>query len=393
VELSALFDNVQEASRSALGTGLERTVSTAAQLIARARATVDQALQEVQLRFQAEVAQAHHIDVKARESAEGALERYASRHAPPGSAWRVHLSGEPEGYAAQVTMVTPYALCAVFSAAVPPDHLLSRPRRAGDFVSALEVHLPREAGWLSRRVEVSPVRLEKLFVSEVHLGPELVMIRLTKTSVGGAGYEARVESREGAVRATMVELPESGEPGPVEPVVVTGEDEARLLALVEQIAACVRQLVGVRRRLLSGELSGQALGELDSPRAIADALIADMAPTVREISRRSGAPGELVLRRDQGEGRREETYCTHAELIDKILVLPPDLRAAFAPLDLSGPAAEIPASSGTALSSRAPVVAGAPPTGSGEALPSGPPPPPSRRPPSVPPPGSSPPAA
>ena len=39
-----------------------------------------------------------------------------------------------------------------------------------------------------------------------------------------------------------------------------------------------------------------------------------LAPVVQEIARRSGAPGELVLRRDLGEGRREEIYITKAEL-------------------------------------------------------------------------------
>jgi hypothetical protein len=75
-----------------------------------------------------------------------------------------------------------------------------------------------------------------------------------------------------------------------------------------------------------------------------------MAPTVVEISRRSGAPGELVLRRNLGEGRREETYSTHTELLEKILVLPPDLRAVFAPLKLSGPAgAALPPANGGSL--------------------------------------------
>ena len=42
-----------------------------------------------------------------------------------------------------------------------------------------------------------------------------------------------------------------------------------------------------------------------------------------------------MVRRTLSEGRREETYCTHTELLDKILVLPPDLRVAFSALHLS----------------------------------------------------------
>ena len=72
---------------------------------------------------------------------------------------------------------------------------------------------------------------------------------------------------------------------------------------------------------------------------MAERLIGHLAPVVMEISRRSGAPGELVLRRDVGDGRREEMYVTKAELWQKLLVLPPERRVAFGALGLSEPAA------------------------------------------------------
>jgi hypothetical protein len=59
---------------------------------------------------------------------------------------------------------------------------------------------------------------------------------------------------------------------------------------------------------------------------------------ITEIARRSGAPGELVLRRDVAGGRREEMYVTYAELNDKISVLPPERRIAFDVLGLREPA-------------------------------------------------------
>ena len=59
-----------------------------------------------------------------------------------------------------------------------------------------------------------------------------------------------------------------------------------------------------------------------------------LAPIVQEIARRSGAPGELVLRRDVGEGRREEIYITKAELHEKVMSLPHTLRGVFDPFEL-----------------------------------------------------------
>jgi hypothetical protein len=95
-------------------------------------------------------------------------------------------------------------------------------------------------------------------------------------------------------------------------------------------------LMHLRQRMVSASFNGRPLLELDAPRVVAEALVNHMAPVISEISRRSGAPGELVLRRNLGEGRREETYCTHAELLEKIMILPPDMRGVFSSLHLAG---------------------------------------------------------
>jgi hypothetical protein len=67
---------------------------------------------------------------------------------------------------------------------------------------------------------------------------------------------------------------------------------------------------------------------------VAELLIAHVGPELREIAKRSGAPGELVLRREAGGGRREEMYVTSADLLRRVQVLPPDRRAVFTPLGL-----------------------------------------------------------
>ena len=66
--------------------------------------------------------------------------------------------------------------------------------------------------------------------------------------------------------------------------------------------------------MTTATFDGKPLREIEEPAAIATKLINVLAPMVQEIARRSGAPGELVLRRDLGEGRREEIYITKAEL-------------------------------------------------------------------------------
>ena len=66
-------------------------------------------------------------------------------------------------------------------------------------------------------------------------------------------------------------------------------------------------------------------------------MVGDVAPVVLEIARRSGAPGELVLRREVAAWRREEVYVTAAELNDRVASLPVSLRHVFAPLGVADP--------------------------------------------------------
>src|SRR5690606_34728688 len=118
------------------------------------------------------------------------------------------------------------------------------------------------------------------------------------------------------------------------PQVLQGNDQATVLSLWQGVVQSAVDLMHLRQRMVSASFNGRPLLELDAPHAVAEALVGHMAPTIAEISRRSGAPGELVLRRNLGEGRREETYCTHAELLEKIMILPPDLRGVFSELKL-----------------------------------------------------------
>ena len=87
--------------------------------------------------------------------------------------------------------------------------------------------------------------------------------------------------------------------------------------------------------MTGGTFDGKPIRDVDEPEAIFRKMVAVLAPIVREIAKRSGAPGELVLRRDLGEGRREEIYITKAELHEKVLALPPSVRPAFDAFDLS----------------------------------------------------------
>jgi hypothetical protein len=334
-ELNALLERVQSAAARPIAEGMETAVRAATQIAGGARNVVEGAVRELESQLQVGVGQAGHIADKARETSASAIEQFLERHTPPESRLCLQLTANPEANVGHVTLVAPYGVSAVFGVAIPPAHAWARPRRVGDLMAHVEIQMPKEAGFLSKRVEMAPLRLERLFISDVTFAERSGVLRLRRGAGIGAGYEVRIELETG-VRISVCPVREDGSVEEQQPLVLQGDDQETLLSLWQRVVESAVDLMHVRQRMVSAAFNGRPLLELDAPRLVAEALVNHMAPVVSEISRRSGAPGELVLRRNLGEGRREETYCTHAELLEKILILPPDLRVVFSALHLAG---------------------------------------------------------
>lgn len=284
-----------------------------------------------------EISHTHNIVGRSTELARRAVESFLSRYDVPGTevALTWAAAGEHD-YAGQVSLQTPFGLVAGFSLGIPADHPWARPRRVQDVAPGLEIHFPQQSGWLSKRVEMAPVKLDKMFVSSVRLDAACVEFRLRKGVSSGTGYRVVVDLH-GQHEVALSHLAEDGTPDGDPSLALDGEDSAEMLRLAQGIIASADGLRRLRRSMVSVELDGKPLEDIDWPRAVAERLIGCLAPVVKELARRSGAPGELVLRRDVGGGRREEVYVTQAELYEKLLVLPPERRKPFEPLGLCEP--------------------------------------------------------
>jgi hypothetical protein len=284
--------------------------------------------------------QASHIrNILSRsgESAQRALEGFLLRHDLPGSELSLSWSSAGEqSYAATVTVTTPFGIQAVFNLAIPPDHLWSRSRRVTELSPGLEVHFPQQSGWLSKRVEMAPLKLDRLFLSVVKLDATSAEFRLRKSPSSGAGYRV-VMSLHDECRVVIQPLADDGVPDGAEPLTLDGADSAQMLSFCSRVLESTSDLSTMRRSMVSVEYDGEVLNPARWPEAVAERLILQLAPVVNEIALRSGAPGELVLRRDIGGGRREEVYVTKAELYEKVLVLPPARRTSFEQLGLYDP--------------------------------------------------------
>jgi hypothetical protein len=248
-----------------------------------------------------------------------ALERFLLHHVAPPTrmAWR--LQGDDSGYDALVHLRTAFGLDAHFTAGFPDRHPLSSARRAGELCDDVVVSVPR------------PLRLDRWFLSEAVLDPERMSLVLRRSVTSGRGQ--RIEIVGATEQATLQPLDENNKPtaGVCQ---LDGADRLSVLRLGSAVLEASLDLPFRRQVMVHASLNGHSLRQRHEPREVATRLLAAFAPVVREIDRRSGAPGELMLRRDLGNGRRETVFIKKLELLHKLLVLPNSLRVHFAPLGL-----------------------------------------------------------
>jgi hypothetical protein len=131
-----------------------------------------------------------------------------------------------------------------------------------------------------------------------------------------------------------------GDPNPLDP-----EDVPPIRQLAERAYAVLGDLIN-KRSLVELTFGGKAISELEEPRIVPLELLQQLTPLARTIRERSRASGELVLKRDIGDGRREELFVPRATLAQQFARLPPEYRRPFEDMGISGeetqPAIQLP---------------------------------------------------
>jgi hypothetical protein len=181
---------------------------------------------------------------------------------------------------------------------------------------------------LAKRVSSLPLSLDRFTILGASLDGSQGVILLGKSERAGTAHSFDVDFSGAATRviwhdadACTTELAPDEVPG--------------IVGLLRAIQEATRPLVSRRGTMTEATVNGTPFAEAE-PREACARLVSLVAPVVREIARRSGAPGELVLRRNVGTGRRDEVFLRTEELLEQIETLPPRLREVFAPLELEG---------------------------------------------------------
>jgi hypothetical protein len=332
--MDAMSDAIKLTMTAFMSSHSERMVRTASRVLESARAVIESELAMLEGQASGEISNTRATVERSREATFRAVESFVLRHDLPNTSVGLRLLAGEESYSGQALVATPFGIEAVFALQIPPAHDWGKMRRVAELSAGTEVHIPQESGWLSKRVAVAPVKLDKLVVTEVAMASDRSLITLRRGPRSGSGFQLEVTA-DAQPKATIRRLGEDGSPTPDPVIQLEGEDAMHAMRLWNRVLDSTHDLAVRRQAMTSATFDGKPLREIEDPAAIATKLINVLAPIVQEIARRSGAPGELVLRRDLGEGRREEIYITKAELNEKVLTLPVTLRPVFDPFELS----------------------------------------------------------
>ena len=264
-------------------------------------------------------------DHKARLRAQGMLEKLVRGHDLPGAEKQYEIVWAGVTPKATLRQKTAFGLEAVVVMDVPAGSLLASDLRVERIDTTVEVHTHEAGGWLKKSEKLVGHRLGRYQVIGISIHGDIITVKLRTTPEPSAGLIITAQGKNISIEGTGNN---SGKQFSIE-----DSDRAGVHQLVDHLAKALRGLEQ-RSALLSAELDGKPLEQHAHPKLIAERLIAAMAPTVQKIIKHGRSPGELVLRRQLADDRREELFVSIAELVAKVDVLPKHARAPFAPLQL-----------------------------------------------------------
>ncbi len=276
------------------------------------------------------------------DSAWRTLETFLTQCQLPDTEWAIRWRGGPrvERAKIEVSARTNFELEAKFDGDIPESSPWHMPRKVGDLIAGLRLRMPVKGGLFGAGggYQTKQQRIDRFAITEAYTGPDRDVLVLR--APGKQGVEVGVILRRGTEKEPMMSI--LGPSGEVvgEPFGVSSDDAMALRELWDRIEPELKALMSYRSSLLSATIRGTAVTELNQPAALAEQILGSIAPLVREIRLRSRVPGELVLKRDLSDGRREELYVPRDELHKKFSALPDHYRDLFEAMGLGNDATE-----------------------------------------------------
>lgn len=310
------------------------TQAVAQKLGATCKQTITDARRQLEARVQGIEAQAKPRT--ATDAVLAALRPFFDAHQLPKAQWIMSWDVRgPEPRADAVA--TAGALSAAFRLSPEPYRA---PIRVDQLAEGVVVHMMKKG--VFGKAKPAPVDLGKYVMVAFEKGATGNLVVSLKESAKETSTGLRFAVHEQG--ATWVTLTPAGDAEGDENELDV-EDVAPVRTLAERANAALKDLM-TRRTLEDLFVDGKALADLDEPRAVPMELLAQLTPLARTIRQRSRMSGELVLKRDIGDGRREELFVPRATLAQQFARLPAEYRRPFEDMGITAeetqPAIQLP---------------------------------------------------
>jgi hypothetical protein len=309
------------------------TPSIAQKLATVCKQTIAEAKRQIDARVQAVEAQA--AGNTSADAVLKALRPFFGSHQLPKSQWIMSWDvrgNEPHADA----VATAGKIQASFT--LSPEQFRG-PIRVEQIAHGVIVHMMRRG--VFGKAKPAPVDLGKyVIVAFERTGADMTITLKENPHRASTGLRFAV-SPQGATWVTISGAGDAeGEPNDLDT-----EDVAPIRQLADRAYAELKVLLQ-RRTLVDLSLGGRSIVDLDEPQAVPLELLAQLTPLSRSIRDKSRMSGELVLKKDIGDGRREELFVPRATLAQRFARLPYEYRRPFEDMGISGeqtqPAIQLP---------------------------------------------------
>lgn len=307
-------------------TTADKKASSALAVAQKLSQTAKQALQQAKQHVESRVAQleSQALPATATNAVVQALGPFFAAHQLPKTTWI--MSWDVRGATPTANAVaTAGKLAASFQLGVGQ---WGAPIRVDQLAEGVVVHMMRK-GFLGK-AKPAPIDLGKyVVVAFERTATEQVVALRENASKASAGLRFAV----GDEGATWVSISTTGDAeGEANPLDV--EDVAGIRRLAEAANKALLPLME-QRTLVELTLGGTPVAELSEPKQVPLELLAQLTPLARSIREKSRMSGELVLKRDIGDNRREELYVPRSTLAQQFMGLPEEYRRPFEEMGIS----------------------------------------------------------
>lgn len=265
-----------------------------------------------------------------------ALQTMLIAHQLPNTSWGIKWNAGfgGAGSTAELYASTTFGLAATFDVAIPVGHLFARPVPVTMLRKGSTIRLLKKP--LLRKPRPTPIILDGLFLTAVMLTPQKATMSLRSSASRSSEGVDVVFHDDGGATVMVTRVDAKGYPLANEEQ-LRPEDATVAQGIWRRIVTTIGPLLEHRRRITAATFGGVSVTEVARPAAIAQGIIAAIAPLVGEIARRTATPGELALKRVVADGCREELFISYDTVLDRTSGLSPQNEALFEAYGLREP--------------------------------------------------------